>query len=183
MFFDVIFVIYTLGNIYLGIRYGLFRRVVHVGAFLLGMLLAQALSPGLAEQFGYNTGPNPADSHFGVFLAIVFAIVAIAEVLGFAYASALAFLNALLGDRLFGALLGLVASVLEASIILYLFSQLVSVTLPSGGSHAGIIGSSLDQVNSSIVLKQVKRVQGLTLLLFRPVLPPEPGTYFAKTYS
>ena len=183
MFFDAVFVIYALANIFLGIRYGLFRRVVHVGAFFLGMLLAQALSPGFAEQFGYNTGQHPPDSHFGVFLTILFGIVVIAEILGFAYADALGFLNTLLGDRFFGASLGLVAAILETGIILYLFSQLVNVTLPTGSSHAEIIGSSQEQVNNSIALKQVKRLQGVTVVIFRPVLPPEPGTYFAKTYS
>jgi uncharacterized membrane protein required for colicin V production len=183
LFFDAIFIIYTLANMFLGFRYGLFRRVVHVGAFLLGMLLAQALSPGFAEQFGYNTGTHPADSHFGVFLAILFGIVIIAEVLGFAYAEALGFLNTLLGDRFFGALLGLVASTLQIGIILYLFAQLTSVTLPSGGSNAGIIGSSQTEINNSIVAKQVKRIQEVTLLVFRPVLPPEPVSYFAKTYT
>jgi len=183
LFFDAFFVIYAAANVFLGIRYGLFRRFIHVGSFFLGMLLAQALSPGFAEQFGYNTGTHPADSHFGVFLAILFAIVVVAEVLGFAYGEALGFLNTVLGDRLLGASLGLVASVLEAGVILYLFTQLVSVTLPSGGSHAQIIGSSQEQVGASIAVKQLKRLQDITLFVFRPVLPPEPGTYFAKTYS
>ena len=183
MFFDAIFVIYALLNMFLGFRYGLFRRLIHVGAFLLGMLLAQALSPGFSEQFGYNTGPHPADSHFGVYLAILFGMVLVAEILGFAYAEALGFLNSLLGDRFFGAALGLVASTLELGVILYLFSQLVSVSLPTGGSHSAIVNSSQDQVSSSIVCKQVKRIQDFTLFIFRPVLPPEPVSYFAKTYT
>lgn len=183
MFFDIVFVIYTLANVFLGFRYGLFRRFMHVGAFLLGMLLSQALSPGFAEQFGYNTGPHPADAHFGVYLAILFGIVVITEVLGFAYADALSFLNAMLGDRLFGAVVGLVASTLEIGVLLYLFAQLTSVGLPAGGSHAPVISSSQDQVSASLIAKQVKKLQDGTLFVFRPVLPPEPGTYFAKTYS
>ena len=183
MFFDAILVLYTLLNMYLGFRHGLFRRLVHVGAFFLGMLLAQALSPGFAEQFAFNVGPHPADAHFGVFLAILFAIVVIAEVMGFAYAGALSFLNTLLGDRFFGAVLGLVASTLEIGVLLYLFTQLVGVTLPPAGGHATVTVSSQDQVNNSIVASQVKRLQNITLLVFLPVLPPEPRTYFAKTYS
>ena len=183
MFFDAIFVIYTLANIFMGIRFGLFRRFIHVGAFLLGMLLAQALSPGFAEQFGYNTGPHPADAHFGVYLAILFGIVLIAEVLGFAYADAMGFLNTMIGDRLLGAVLGLAASTLEIGVLLYLFAQLTSVSLPAGGSHSSIVDSSLDQVNNSIVASQVKKLQDITLFVMRPVLPPEPVTYFAKTYT
>ena len=183
MLFDFIFGLYALTNVFLGFRYGLFRRFMHIGAFLLGMLLAQALSPGFAEQFGYNTGPHPADAHYGVYLAILFGIVVIAEILGFAYADALGFLNAMLGDRLFGAIVGLVASTLEIGVLLYLFAQLTSVGLPPGGSHAPVVSSSQDQVTNSVVAKQVKRLQEFTLIVFRPVLPPEPVTYFAKTYT
>lgn len=183
MFFDLVFILYALVNAFLGLRYGLFRRAIHVGAFFLGMLLAQALSPGFAEQFGYSTGPHPASAHFGVFLAILFGMVIVAEVLSFAYADALAFLNTMLGDRAFGMLLGVVASVLELAVILYLFGQLVDTRLPSGGSQAAIISSSQDQVNSSLLAKQIKKTQGVALFMFRPVLPPEPATYFAKTFT
>lgn|GEM_PF-3085438 len=183
MFLDAILVVYALVNAYLGFRFGLFRRVLHLGAFFLGMLLAQALSPGVAEQLAYNTGPHAADAHFGVFLAIVLAILFIAEVLGFAYAGALSFLNTLLGDRFFGVVAGLVASILEFGVVLYLFTELMSVTLPPSGSHAAVSTATQDQVNNSIVARQVKQLQNITLFVFLPVLPPEPGTYFAKTYS
>jgi uncharacterized membrane protein required for colicin V production len=183
MFFDAVFAIYILANVALGFRYGLFRRFVHLGAFFLGMLLAQALSPGFSEQFGYNGGPNPADAHFAIFLSIVFGMVLIAEVLGFAYADALGFLNTMLADRFLGATLGLVATVLELSVLLYLFAQLVNVSLPTGGSHSALVNSSQEQVSASLLAKQIKKTQGAALLVFRPVLPPEPLTYWAKTYA
>lgn len=183
MFFDAVFIIYALVNAFLGFRYGLFRRAIQVGAFYLGMLLAQALSPGFSEQFGYNTGPHPASAHFGVYLAILFGMIIVAEILGFAYADALAFLNTMLGDRPFGTVLGLVASVLELAVILYLFGQLVDTKLPSTGSQAPIISSSQDQVSSSLLARQIKKTQGVALFVFRPVLPPEPATYFAKTFT
>lgn len=183
MFFDAVFVIYIAANVFLGYRYGLFRRVIHLGAFFLGMLLAQALSPGFSEQFGYSSGPHPADAHFAVFLCLLFGLVVIAEILGFAYADALGFMNTMLADRFLGGLLGLVAAVLEVSILLYLFAQLVSVNLPTGGSHAPIISSSQEQVSQSLLAKQLHRLQGPAIFFFRPVLPPEPVSYFAKTYT
>ena len=183
MVFDAIFVIYILVNIFLGFRYGLFRRFIHVGAFFLGMLLAQALSPGFAEQFGYNTSTHPADAHFAVFLAILFGLMVVAEALGFAYADALGFLNTLIGDRFFGAILGVAAAILEISVLLYLFGQLNQTTLPGGTGHAEIITQSADQVSSSLLAGPIKRLQPVALFLFQPVLPAEPATYFAKTYS
>jgi uncharacterized membrane protein required for colicin V production len=183
LLFDAIFLIYILLNVFLGFRYGLFRRALHLGAFFLGMLLAQALSPGFAEQFGYNSGPHPADSHFAVYLVILFGLVIIVEGLGFGYADALGFLNTMIGDRFLGAVLGLFASVVELSVILYLLGQLTSTALPSGGSHASIVAATQEQVSSSILAKQLKQVIPLSLVLFRPVLPPDPANYFAKTYT
>jgi uncharacterized membrane protein required for colicin V production len=183
VFFDAVIILYALLNIFLGFRYGLFRRAIQIGAFYLGMLLAQALSPGFSEQFGYNTGPHPASAHFGVFLAILFGMVIVAEILGFAYADALGFMSSLLGDRFFGAAAGLIASVLQLAVILYLFGQLVNTQLPTGGSQAAIISTSQDQVQQSLLVKQIKKTQDLSLFFFRPVLPPEPATYFAKTFS
>ncbi len=183
MFFDIVFVLYIVLNAFLGFRFGLFRRAIHVGAFYLGMLLAQALSPGFSEQFGYNSGSSPSSAHFGVFLAIVFGMVIVAEVLGFAYADALAFLNTMLADRLLGTVLGATAAGLELAVILYLFAQMVATTLPTGSSLAPIVSSSQDQIRASILTPQIHKAQGLSLFLFRPVLPAEPGTYFRKTYS
>ncbi|MFN2466022.1 MAG: CvpA family protein [Candidatus Dormibacteria bacterium] len=183
MFFDAVIVLYVLLNVFLGFRYGLFRRVLQLGAFFLGMLLAQALSPGFSEQFGYNSGPSPASAHFGVFLAILVGMIVVAEVLGFAYADALGFMSSLLGDRVFGVLLALVTSVLELAIVLYLFGQLVNTQLPTGGSQAAIISSSQEQVSQSFLVKQVRKAERASLFLFRPVLPPEPRTYFAKTFT
>jgi uncharacterized membrane protein required for colicin V production len=183
MFFDVVFALYALANVFLGFRFGLFRRAIHVGAFYLGMLLAQALSPGFSEQFGYNTGQHPASAHFGVYLAILFGMVVVAEVLGFAYADALAFLNTMLGDRAFGAVLGLVASILEIAVLLYLFGQLVDTKLPSSSSQAPIISSAQDQVKASLLAKQIHKTEDIALFVFRPVLPPEPASYFAKTFT
>ena len=183
MFFDALFVIYIATNVFLGFRFGLFRRFLHLGFFFLGMLLAQALSPGFAQQFGYAGGPHPADAHFAVYLCLLFGLVVVAEILGFAYADALSFMNTMIADRFLGAALGLVASVLELAVLLYLFAQLTSVGLPTGGSHAPIVSSSQDQVSHSLLAKQIRKVQVPALFFFRPVLPPEPQIYFAKTYT
>ncbi|MFN2462463.1 MAG: CvpA family protein [Candidatus Dormibacteria bacterium] len=183
MLFDAIFIIYMAVNVFLGYRYGLFRRVIHIGFFFLGMLLAQALSPGFAEQFGYGAGPHPADAHFAVYLGVLFGLVVIAEALGFLYADALGFLNTMLADRFLGVLLGLVGAVLELSVLLFLFGQLVNVSLPSGGSHAPIVQASQEQVGQSIIARQLKKAEPSALIVFRPVLPPNPPSYFAKTYT
>lgn len=183
MFFDIVFALYIAASAFLGFRYGLFRRFLSLGAFFLGMLLSQALSPGFAESFGYNTGAHPADGHFAVYLALIVGLLIVAEVLGFAYADALGFMNAMIADRFLGLALGAAAAVAQITVLLYLFAQLVSVNLPTGGSHASLTTSSQDQVGTSLIARQVHKIQQPVLFFFRPVLPPEPQSYFAKTYT
>lgn len=182
--FDFFFLLYILFNAFLGFRYGLFRRFLHVGSFYLGLLLAQAVSPGLSQQFGFSTGAHPAAAHFGVFLIVVLIVVGVIEVLGFAYRKELEFLNALVFDRFFGLAVGLVASALELTILLYLFANLVSTTGPGGTSaQPAIVTTASAQLSASPTAGQLHRLQSIAIIAYRPVLPDEPGRYFAKTYS
>jgi uncharacterized membrane protein required for colicin V production len=181
--FDVIVVLYVLVNAVLGFRYGLFRRFVHIGAFYLGMLLAQAMSPGLAGAFNFNTGTQPTAGHFLLFLVVLFGLVLIVEVLMFAFGSVLDAFNALIFDRFFGLVIGAVAGVLEMAVFLYLFNFMIATPLPSGASQPPIVTSLASQLEGSPTAKAMARLRQYIVVLYGPVLPSEPGTYFAKTYS
>lgn len=181
--FDAIFFAYVVINVYLGFRFGIFRRVVHLGAFFLGMLLAQALSVGFTQLLNYNTGRYPVSAHFVVYLGILLLLVVVAEVLGFAYASALRFLSGLVLDRLMGTVVGLATAVLELSILLYLFGQMIATQGPTGTAQLSIVTSTAEQLSTSPTVKQLKRIEPYSLVFYRPVLPPEPATYFTKSFS
>jgi uncharacterized membrane protein required for colicin V production len=181
--FDVAVVLYVVVNAFLGFRYGLFRRFLHIGAFYLGVLLAQALSPGLAGLLNYNTSTHPTAGHYLVFIVVVFGLVLVVELLMFAFGSVIGAFNALIFDRFFGLVIGVVAGVLEMAVALYLFNFMVATPLPSGSSQPPIVTAISSQLEGSPTANLMSRLRPYIVLLYGPVLPPEPGSYFAKTYS
>jgi uncharacterized membrane protein required for colicin V production len=181
--FDAVVILYVVINAFLGFRYGLFRRFLHIAAFYVGLLLAQAMSPGLAGVFNYNTGPHPTAGHFFLFMVVLFGLVLVVEGLMFGLGGVLDAFNALIFDRFFGLVVGAIAGVLEMAVFLYLFTFMYATPMPSGASQPPIITSIASQVEGSPTAKALSKLRQYIVVLYGPVLPPEPGTYFAKTYS
>ncbi len=179
---DAIVLVYVLVNAVLGFRYGLFRRVLHVAAFYVGLLLAQALSVGVSQLFNFQTSSYPSAAHFGVFLAVLFVLVVIGEVLMFGYGDALAAMNALIFDRFFGLALGVAAGIFEMAVILYLFQYMAATSLPSGAIKPDIVNYFSGQMSSPSA-RLLNSLRSEVIFLYSPVLPAEPVSYFAKTYS
>jgi uncharacterized membrane protein required for colicin V production len=181
--FDVFVLLYVLVNVFLGIRYGMFRRIIHIAAFYLGMLLAQALSVGFSQLLNYNTGSSPVSAHFLLFVGILFGVVIFAEILGFAYGSALKFFSGLIFDRALGVALAIASAAVELTIVVFLFSQMFATQGPPGTVQLGIITAINDQVKISVSAKQLQKLEPAARFFYAPVLPPVPQTYFNKTYS
>jgi uncharacterized membrane protein required for colicin V production len=181
--FDAFVVLYVVVNVFLGFRYGMFRRIIHLGAFYVGMLLAQALSVGFSQLLNYNTGSSPVSAHFVLYFVILFGVVLFAEILGFAYAGALKFFSGLIFDRFLGVALGIGTSAFELTVLLFLFNSSVATQGPSGTVQLGIISAMNEQVKSSISARQLEKVEPSAKFFYAPVLPPSPQTYFTKTYS
>jgi uncharacterized membrane protein required for colicin V production len=179
---DVITLIYVVINAVLGFRYGLFRRFIHIGAFYLGLLLAQALSPGLTEMQNYHTGPYPVAAHFAVFLGIVLFMVVALELITFGFRDALAAMNALIFDRFFGLIVGILAGVFEMAVVVYLFQYMATTPVQSGGTKPAIVNYFADQLGSP-TSRALIQLRPYVIVLYRPVLPPEPTNYFAKTIT
>jgi uncharacterized membrane protein required for colicin V production len=180
---DVVIALYVIVNAFLGFRYGLFRRFLHIGAFYLGILLAQALSPGLAGVLNYNTGTHPTAGHFLRCIAVLFGLVLVIEGLMFAFGSVLNVFNALIFDRFFGLVVGAIAAVFEMALVLYLFNYMIATPLPSGSSQPSFVSTIASQIEGSPSAKALAQLRQYIVVLYGPVLPPEPATYFAKTYS
>jgi uncharacterized membrane protein required for colicin V production len=180
---DAVFIVYLLINALLGFRYGLFRRIVHIGGFYLGLLLAQAISPGFAQVANFHTGTHPTDGHFLAFLVVLFGLVIIVEGLTFAFGSTLDSMSALIFDRFFGLTLGCIAAVFEMGAVLYLFGFMYATPLPSGSTHTDITSAIHDQASTSPSAKALSQLRPYIVVLYGPVLPPDPGIYFARTIS
>jgi uncharacterized membrane protein required for colicin V production len=181
--FDIVIVAYVVLQGYLGLRFGFFRRLIHLAGFYLGLLLARAISPAGAQSLGWNTGSHPPDGHFGLFLLVLFGIVVAAELLALAYGSLLDFFNAMVFDRFLGAGTGALMAVLELSLLLYLFGHLLSTAPPGGTGRSDLVLSSADQISHSFLAHGLKTVEPLATFVFLPVLPNEPGKYWTTSYT
>jgi uncharacterized membrane protein required for colicin V production len=181
--FDVFVVLYIAVDMWFGFRYGTFRRIIHLFAFFLGLLLAQAVSVGFAQLLNTQATDHPISYHYLVYMGILFALVIISEILGFAYASALTFLNAMIFDRFFGIAVGLVGALLEMSIVLYIFTSMFTATGPSGTSQLPILRLVNDQIGISLIKPALETVQTVSKVIYAPVIPQNYGQYFGKTYS
>jgi uncharacterized membrane protein required for colicin V production len=181
--FDAFAVVWVLANMYLGFRHGMFRRVVHIAAFFLGLLLAQTLSVGFAQLLNLNTGNTPVSSHFLLFVGIVIGVVVFAEILGFAYASALQFFSGMIFDRFFGLVLGLLAGVFEMTVLLILFEQMFATAGPTGSAQLAILTALNDSVIGSPTAGLLHNLVPAAKVIYSPVLPPKLETYFTKTFS
>jgi uncharacterized membrane protein required for colicin V production len=179
---DIITLVYVLINAGLGFRYGLFRRFIHIGAFYLGMLLAQALSPGVSELLNFQQGPYPVAAHFGLYLGIVLIMVVVFEGLMFGFADALAAMNALLFDRFFGLVVGILAAVFEMAVVVYLFQYMATTPIQSGGSQPAIVNYFVGQLDTPTP-RGLNQLRPYVIVLYQPVLPSEPTRYFAKTIT
>jgi uncharacterized membrane protein required for colicin V production len=180
---DILIAVCLAGSVVLGYRYGLFRRLVQVAAFALGLILARGMSVAMTQNFGLNVGKHPVAAHLGIFIGIVLAVVIMAEVLMAFYSGPLAFFNALLFDRFFGAAAGLLFSAVELSILLYIFSYGAATQGPGGTGQPQIVDSFTASISQSILAGPLKAIQPAVVTVFRPVLPLEPAKYFASSFS
>lgn len=181
--FDILAIVYIVVNLYLGWKYGVFRRIMHAAAFFLGMLLAQALSVGFAQLLNYNTGSVPVSAHLLLYVGIVFAVVLFVEILGFAYASSLEFMSGLIFDRFLGLGIALGAAVLELTILLFIFNLATHTQGPTGTAQMAVVTGMAEQIKASPSAAQFERLLPIAKIVYAPVLPPQPETYFTKSFT
>ena len=180
---DIVLILYILANIYMGWRYGVSRRLLHFGGFYIGILMAGLTSVELNKNFGWANGDHPQSSHFWIYLGVVVFLVVVFEVLGFAYAGLFRFITAIIFDRVGGALVAIVASVLEIAVIVFMFTAMVSTAGPGNTSLSAETATIASQVSDSPTVKLVRLAETAALLLFRPALPADTNTYFAKSFT
>jgi len=181
--FDLLFIAYIILNLLLGFRFGLFRRIIHIGGFYLGLLLAQGISPGIAQGLGYSSSSHPGAAHLGIFLIVVTFLLVISEILGALFGDVAAAFNAMVFDKIFGIAVGAVFAVFELAALVYLFNSFLQTPQPVGGTQPTIITNSSEQMNQSFIAKRLQQIQGVATTIYLPVLPGEPRTYFTKTFS
>lgn len=181
--FDILILLFIALNIFLGYRFGMFRRIMHIGGFFVGLLLAQALSVGFSQLMNYNTGSYPVSAHVLLYIGTVFAVVLFLEMLGFAYASTLRFMSGMLFDRSLGVVAGAIGAVFEVAILVVIIEAAAATPGPAGSAQLPIVSAAAEQLSNSPTAKLVGRAEPYARFVYIPVLPADLSTYFKKTFS
>jgi uncharacterized membrane protein required for colicin V production len=167
-----VLVVYTV----LGYWTGIIRRVIGFAAGYLAFFAATQSAPTAASVV-LQVVPNWAVADalmLGYFMVVVFVIVLV-EVLATLYHGSLQ-LAAVVVDRGSGAVLGVVTALLGASLALTL---LLAATQPDQGSPDGAQIQIRDAINKSVLGPALIGSLGkLSRLVFLPVIPNDPATYF-----
>ena len=164
--------------IYLGLGYwtGIIRRVIGFAAVYLGFFAATQSAPTAASVV-LQVVPNwaVADALMLGYFMVVVLIIVLVEVLATFYHGSLQ-LAAVVVDRGSGAILGVVTALLGAALALTL---LVGASQPDQGSPDGAQIQIHDAITTSVLGPAVIGSLGkLARLVFLPVIPNDPATYF-----
>lgn len=160
----------------LGYFTGLIRRVVGFAAVYLGFLAATQAAPTMANvilgSFSNWAVPDAITvAYFGLLVLVPLVIEVMA-----AFVHGRIQVAAIIYDRPTGALVGLLTGVLVAATAVYL---LLGGAQPPEGSPDGNQIATVDAIKHSAVAPPL--VEGLgrpAVILFSPVLPQDPPTYF-----
>jgi uncharacterized membrane protein required for colicin V production len=155
---------------------GLIRRVVGFVAVYIGFLAGTQAGPTAANVI-LQALPGwavPDALTAGYFLLVVVVVVVI-EVLASFYHRRLQ-LAAMVFDRPTGAVVGALTAVLGVTVALYL---LLGGAQPVEGSPDGNQIQTIDTIRKAVLAPAlVKTIGRASVILFSPVIPDDPNTYF-----
>jgi uncharacterized membrane protein required for colicin V production len=173
---DLAIIVLTL--LYFGLGYwtGVVRRVIGVIGLFLAFFAATASGPTAANVVlqVYPTMTVSDAFMLGYFVVVVI-VLAIVEVLASFYHGQLQ-LAAILVDKGSGAVIGAITALVGASVVLWL---LLGASQPLQGSPDGAQIQVHDAITKAIIAPVlVGPVAKLTKVVFSPVIPNDPTTYF-----
>jgi uncharacterized membrane protein required for colicin V production len=173
---DFAILLFILAYAALGYWTGVIRRVVGFAAVYVGYLAATNAAPTAAnvilQTFAGWAVPDAITA--GFFLLVVIVVVVI-EVLAALIHDRLQ-IAAILFDRTTGAILGGLTALFGVTIGLYL---LLGAAQPPAGSPDGNQIQTLDTIrNAQLAPLLVRSLGRPAIILFFPVIPTDPNTYF-----
>ena len=167
--------VYTVGGFFTGV----IRRLIGLVALYLALLAATNMGLQAGGILGQSSNFDVADGRVYGFFGILVAILVIVEA-----ATQLAHsqiqVPAMLFNNAFGAVVGLITSVLLAVVVVY---ELGAAGNPFGGSTIDPLQQRIrDAYNGSrVAVPIVHQIQKPIISLFAPALPPDPQIYFGPS--
>jgi uncharacterized membrane protein required for colicin V production len=173
---DIAILVLVAGYAALGYWTGLIRRVIGFVALYVAFLAATNAAPtaGSVIQQAFPNWAAPDALTLGYFVEVVIVTVVI-EVLASFYHARLQ-LAAMVFDKPTGAVLGALTALAAATVAIYL---VLGAALPPAGSPDGAQIQALDTIRKSILAPTLVRTAGQpAVILFGPVIPASPSSYF-----
>ncbi|HZS14280.1 MAG TPA: CvpA family protein [Candidatus Dormibacteraeota bacterium] len=181
---DLIAVFLIIVNVLLGWRFGILGRALALGGLYGGVAAATAMSSRLLRLFGGGGAANDLYATAWTFIAVVFGVVAMVEILGALYRDRVEKVISLMFDRTTGIVAGLVVGLFQAAIV-------VMVALAVGNAQTSGPGEKLPSEHgdtANAVYKSVigSHIAGLSPAIdafFGPALPASLSGYLAGSTS
>jgi uncharacterized membrane protein required for colicin V production len=182
LYIDLIAVALIIANLLLGWRFGIIGRALALGGLYGGVAAATAMGNRLLRLFGGGGAANDLYSSAWMFIGIVFAVIAMVEILAALYRERVEKVISLMFDRSSGVVAGLVVGVLQAAVVMM-------VALAVGDASAGVPGQKLpnergntaNAVRNSVIGSHIAGLDPAVKTFFGPALPSSLAGYLADT--
>ena len=173
---DVLVVLLVLSNAYLGWRLGFLRRVVAFLGLYIGVLAAGQIGNGLAAV----VSPHSLYANAWMFVGVVVVTVLVFEVLGWAFEEKLQRMVVFIGDRIAGAVGGVIVGLAQALVLFMVALAVAAVPQNASNSVPAGRGATAKDITSATLAGQVVRITPQARAVFAPVLPNDLSTHLVE---
>lgn len=184
LYIDLIAASLIIVNLLLGWRFGIIGRALALGGLYGGIAMATAMGNRLLRLFGGGGVSNDLYAGAWMYIGIVFAVVAMVEILGALYRDRVEKVVSLMFDRTSGLVAGLVVGVLQAAIVVMVALAVGDVSSADPAQHLpNDRGNTASAVRNSVIGSHIAGLDPALKTFFGPALPPSLGSYLADTTS
>jgi uncharacterized membrane protein required for colicin V production len=184
LYIDLIAVLLIIVNLLLGWRFGIIGRALALGGLYGGVAAATAMSDRLLRLFGGGGAANGLYASAWTFIAVVFGVVAMVEILGALYRDRVEKVISLMFDRSSGVAAGLVVGVLQSAVVVMVALAVgdASTTAPTQHLPAQHTDTA-SAVRNSVFGSHIAGLDPAVRAFFGPALPASLSGYLADSTS
>jgi uncharacterized membrane protein required for colicin V production len=184
LYIDLIAVALIIVNLLLGWRFGIIGRALALGGLYGGVAAATAMGNRLLRLFGGGGAANDLYASAWMYIGVVFAVIAMVEILGALYRDRVEKVISLMFDRTSGIVGGLVVGVLQAAIVMMVALAVGDASSADPGQKLpSERGNTASAVRNSVIGSHIAGLDPALKTFFGPALPPSLAGYLADTTS
>jgi len=175
--FDGLLVVLVIVNIYLGLRFGLLRRVFAFAGVYLGLFAATNIGNGVAGLISPHNVYANAWAFIGVFIVVVIAF----EILGHLFNDRLQLIAVVLFNRISGLAAGLVVGLSEVLVVFLVALALAGVPVTANNGVDPNRNATAKDIQEANLSSLVVRLAPQARTVFAPALPGDFSAHLAES--